>query len=848
MVNASFQNIRNSLTTTIREDVNLVIQNSRLSREINETFTELNSLTRSLYGDDVHEDETQTLTDKVVNLGVQAASIEMQRSLKQLSEDLDILFVQGEGIRKNIAQLQRSKDKVFRLLDELEELLAEKLVLFTLDGQDSSSIEQIATLLPGYRESVLRISIHLGKAQQHHAGSHHEKMSEEQTANAEQVHPTLILLFHDLGLRFRTLLSAESDIEAYGRQIVDTMQAYERYAVSFHENLAELNTHIATINDMQKHLRAMMRDSDERIAQTSKKIQEDIVKIMGKSKRIILVLTLVVLVVVAIGWLVTHWMTRPLLELSSVAAQLADGNLDCRISDIRSRDEIGTLARAFKDLLNYFREMAHTANEISQGNLDLEVRPRSSKDVFGNGFQQMIGYLKGIGDIAAHVAEGDLRSQVTLQSSKDQLGRTFSSMQDGLIGVIEGIRSGADYLSSISMQVLNTSSKNSNALGHIGNAAEVTSSAMLQMNASAKDVHLNTVHLRSSVDETSSSISEMIASVKHVAENSRTLSGFADSTVTTVSQIVRSLETVADQAEHSKTLSEATTEDAVSGQHSVEQVIAKMNAISDVTEQISGIISSLGERSMEIGTILDVINEVADQTSLLALNASIIAAQAGSHGRGFAVVADEIKELAIRVGTSTNKISQIIKGVQKDSSDAVKAIEQGRQEVKNGVRVANEAGTALNKIGESADNSSKVAAEIAVLVRQQSSSSSHVADSMENMADMISEITGATKEQEKNSSQLLQIVGNMQTLAEQVLRAIEEQQQSTQHVTEFMSDVTTLVDKNKPTVEQLGRTAHELAVQAEQLNKQVERFIIPGNQLSGAQAPEELPQQDALPS
>ena len=186
-----------------------------------------------------------------------------------------------------------------------------------------------------------------------------------------------------------------------------------------------------------------------------------------------------------------------------------------------------------------------------------------------------------------------------------------------------------------------------------------------------------------------------------------------------------------------------------------------------------------------------------------------------------------LKELANRVGTSTKEIAKIIKSVQHDSSNAVQALEQGHREVENGVADAYQAGEALKKIGQSAENSSGVAAEIAVLVREQTSASTQVAESLRDVTNMISEITRATQEQDKNSSQLFQVVENMQMLAAQVLRATQEQQRNTLHVTEFMEEVISLVGENTPTVTELAQLANELASQADVLEKQVERFILP---------------------
>lgn len=530
--------------------------------------------------------------------------------------------------------------------------------------------------------------------------------------------------------------------------------------------------------------------------------------------------------IVVVSFLMTRGITRPIAMLVDIAHAIANKGDVRQKLQFGGRDEIGKLAEAFQKLILYFQEMAKAATEISQGNLETHVYPRSEHDVLGTGFAQMIAYLKEMGKIAEQVSQGDLRSQIVLQSPADQLGTAFIHMQKGLSTLISEIHASSDCIASISTQVLSTSSTNADALEQIGDAAQVTSSAMNEVNTTAEEVRLNMEQLTASVEKNGASISEMLASINQVAGNLRKLSHFADDTTSTVVKIVSSLEKVAAQAEHSKMLSEAVSQDAVSGRQSVEEMITSITTISQVTMSISDIILRLEHRSTEIGTILDVINEVAEQTSLLALNASIIAAQAGEHGRGFAVVANEIKELATRVDTSTKEIAAIIKAVQNDSFDAVNAIEHGRKEVEHGVMVTHQAGEALKKIGGSAENSSQVAAEMANSLHQQTQAHAHITESIQDVTNMISEITLATQEQEKNSSQLFAMVEDMQNLAILVMRAIQEQQLSTRQVTEFMTNVTSLVEENTPIVQQLALSAKNLATQADTLKQNVEQFRI----------------------
>ncbi len=828
VVRASFDSLQESFTTIINEKITAVIENAQRGRELNRVFTTTNSLINTLNEDEEEfEARSQLLVETVNRIIQDSEEKQLQRSLETYLQQLRTVFTHTRKIHTVSQQLQTINHDLSLLLNSVEEIIAEKMIMLAMEEEDTLNVDQINTLIPGFRETLLQITVKINTMRQEHAARFEAAQKHNETVSAEDVHPALFLLIDDLILRFRSLQTSDEDIAELGQQLIEKTQRYQNTIVDYHEALAQFHGQVKQVHDAQDNVLSNMNEIDKQTNETTGRIRQDVANMIGSSKDIIFLLSGVVLIVLIMSLFVIRWMVRPLVTLSVTATQLADGDIDCTVEEVPYHDEIGKLSRAFKKLIQYFREMAHTATEISQGNLGLDIHPRSDKDVFGNQFQRMVVYLKDIGGIADSVSQGDLRSQVQLQTSKDQLGTAFKQMHKGLVTLISGIRGAVEYISSVSTQVLNTSEKNAEALQQIGTAAEVTSSAMQQVNASAEEARINIEHLSSSVEDTSSFISQMSNSIKHIADNSRKLSRFAEDTSKTVSTIVSSLERVADQADNSKTLAEATTKDAMAGQQFVEQMMTRMSKISEVTDNISSIILRLESRSKEIGTILDVINEVAEQTSLLSLNASIIAAQAGEHGRGFAVVADEIKELAVRVGTSTKEIAKIVEAVQRDSSDAAKGIEEGQQEVDQGVQVAREASQALNKIGDSVKNSSSVAVEIADLVREQTTASTHIADSVRGVNTMINEITGATEEQEKNSTQLLNIIENMQSLTTQVLRATQEQQRSTLHVGELMSDVTTLVNQNTPTVKQLALLANELASQAEHLKQQVKRFIIP---------------------
>ncbi len=533
-------------------------------------------------------------------------------------------------------------------------------------------------------------------------------------------------------------------------------------------------------------------------------------------------------------WITHRQIVSPLNRIIRAAEKISAGELDAdsgaTILFHGDHNELGCLSREFSRMTMYLQSMSKIATRLSYGDLDQQIQPRSPHDALGNAFQRMVAYLKQMGEVATHIAQGDLRETVETRGAEDCLGNAFAAMTDGLINLISSIRTGAEYLSSISNLVLSSSSKSTHILQQIGTQADDTSIAMRQVSASGQEISGNMRTLSHAVEDTSLFIEQMGASMTQLAEHSRNLSDFTEEATATIVQIAGSLVRISGQAKHSRNLSETTMQDAISGYESVEQMIVSTTTMSELTENISQVITRLGSHSGEISTIVDVINDVAEQTSLLALNAAIIASQSGERGKGFSVVAEEIKELAVRVRVSTKEIGKIIKGVQKDVSIAVSAIRHGQVEMKKGVSLAQKADEALHKIRESAENSSKLAVEIDVLVDQQAKSQTRMIDAIRDVSQMIRQMNEAVIEQQTRTSDLASIMSSLHDLENHVQDEISAQQKKTYQVSNSMERVLTFVQENFQTVHELAASANELAFQANALKEHAEQFHIPGHE------------------
>jgi twitching motility protein PilJ len=206
---------------------------------------------------------------------------------------------------------------------------------------------------------------------------------------------------------------------------------------------------------------------------------------------------------------------------------------------------------------------------------------------------------------------------------------------------------------------------------------------------------------------------------------------------------------------------------ASNGAQIVRQTISGMDSIREQIQETSKRIKRLGESSQEIGSIVELINDIAEQTNILALNAAIQAASAGEAGRGFAVVADEVQRLAERATGATKRIETLVQTIQSDTVEAVSSMEQTTTQVVNGARLAEDAGTALGEIEKVSTNLAGLIQGISSAAKQQSAAATNISSTMSS----IQQITAQTS---VGANQTAESIGNLAQLAQELRRSVAD--------------------------------------------------------------------------
>ena len=439
-------------------------------------------------------------------------------------------------------------------------------------------------------------------------------------------------------------------------------------------------------------------------------------------------------------WFAAGALAKPIKKITDIANRLADGELDQHI-EVTQQDEVGQLAGAFHRIVAYLQEMS---------------------------------------SIARRIAEGDLTAKVDLLSEQDEFGKSFTKMISNLRGLIGEVADNAEVLRSASVQLSEAARQSQQATGQIA----VTMQQLAKGNSQQSD----------SISRTATSVNQMGRAIEDVAKGAQEQSKAISKASQVTTRISTAIEQVTNNAQSVTHDSEEAAKFSRAGAQTVKETISGMESIRNKVSLSASKVQEMGNRSGEIGVIVETIEDIASQTNLLALNAAIEAARAGEQGKGFAVVADEVRKLAERSGLATKEIAKLIQGIQKTVYEAISAMKESAGEVEAGVTRANSAGQALDSILAVVESVYKQAEDAGEAASRVSEAAAELVDAVDAVSAVIEKNTAATEEMAANSSELTQAVESTASTSEENSAAVEEVTASTEEVLAQTEQVSAFAD------------------------------------------------------
>ncbi len=292
-----------------------------------------------------------------------------------------------------------------------------------------------------------------------------------------------------------------------------------------------------------------------------------------------------------------------------------------------------------------------------------------------------------------------------------------------------------------------------------GAIADSINFAIDQMRRLVSNINGLSVQVASAASETSATARNLAQASEHQA---REIAGASSA----INEMALSIDQVSSNASESAAVAERSVDLAGKGTEVVRATTDGMDSIRGRIQETAKRIKRLGESSQEIGDIVSLINDIADQTNILSLNAAIQASMAGDAGRGFAVVADEVQRLAERSSAATKQIAALVKTIQTDTNEAVISMEQTTAEVVEGARRAQDAGVALEGIEQVSNSLAELIQNISNAARQQAASAGHISNTMTVIQEITSQTSAGTEATARSIGELAEMAGEMRRSVE----------------------------------------------------------------------------------
>lgn len=502
---------------------------------------------------------------------------------------------------------------------------------------------------------------------------------------------------------------------------------------------------------------------------------------LSARRQMITLLLAAILLGIVTGWLITRFITSALAqvsgrletlrdkdmsEINQAMSALAQGDLTVSAKTyaepltLTTKDELGCMAKTFNEMLEQAHSFVHSYNE--------------ARVTLGSLVRQV-----------AESAESVAAASIQLSASAEQTGQASTQ----IARTIEEVAGAANQSATASQEMAQASEQQARS-------ATEAAAGMHQLQDAVRQVRIGSQRQQSAVQQADEGMQQAARSVEGVAQ---------------------SAQKVAATAQHA-------AEVAQTGGKAVEQTVVSMAQIKAQVEASSEKVKELGLKSQEIGAIVQTIDEIAEQTNLLALNAAIEAARAGEHGKGFAVVADEVRKLAERATGATKEIGSLIGGVRKNVEETIRAMEASSQSVQQGAQRSQEAGGALTQILQAAETVTTEVQAVSETAREMTASVQSVRTSVAAVRQVTEENEGAIQQMAGGAEQVNAAITVVASISQETAAGAEQMSASAQEVSASAQHVSAAVEEQTASIEETNASAQELSGMAGRLQELVRCF------------------------